>query len=820
MKKLLLIIAAVFTAGSGMAQLAKKYVLIEQFTQASCGPCASENPTFKAEILDPNQGKIHHIAYHTSWPGTDPMYSHNTSQSAAMVDYYDVTGVPTFVTLGEKVGVPTQSKIDEEQSEGSPIMVKVFQNFDATNINVEVRVITVGTMPTGTYVLKAAIIEHPMTYATPPGSNGEKYFPNVFRRMLPNTTGSAYTPAAKGDSVVFNYSYPKSSAWDLDSIKTVAYVQNTSTKEVINAGSNLDAPSPITNAYLSLTSSALASGAPAGTTTFNAVAFNKGTADETFKLKLLSDAPADWSATFTLDGVTYSDSAVIMIPADSNYSVGITVTPGATGSVGNYKLTMKSEDFDNTLTMIKTVSVISNVTDLIVSNEGARDWESKYERGLAFAGNATYGALGLNQFYEALSNNYLAGIKNFYYNVGWTFPSLPDSLVQALQTHLNNGGNLFISGQDIAWENLDPNAAAAGYGSPAAKAFFTNYLEAGYVADGTSTNKPLNPFTGDYVFNNVGSSSIFPYHGTGTMYPDQITALGNSEPVFYYTSTPTKIAGIRNFNPATGAKIVYLAVGIEMLTDTNVQKKIIAAAYEWFNGTGCDALNIEYEKLNVLCKGNSTGMIDADLYGGSAYSYSWSNSNTTDSIGGLTAGSYTLTVTDTLTGCTVAKTFAITEPATALAATVSYNSTNNSATANPTGGVTPYTYSWNTGQTTKTISGLTTGTYTVTVTDKNGCTQTASVDVTVTGINEATDANVITVQPNPCADFINLSLNMPSEEVSIEINNILGERVYSSTVKNAANFNSKIDMSAQPAGVYLLNIRTGNKATVKRIIKN
>src|SRR5262245_53204171 len=54
-----------------------KYCLIEEFTQASCPPCAAQNPGFEANILEPNPGTVRQISYHTSWPGVDPMYNYN-----------------------------------------------------------------------------------------------------------------------------------------------------------------------------------------------------------------------------------------------------------------------------------------------------------------------------------------------------------------------------------------------------------------------------------------------------------------------------------------------------------------------------------------------------------------------------------------------------------------------------------------------------------------------------------------------------------------------------------------------------------------------
>jgi hypothetical protein len=147
-------------------------------------------------------------------------------------------------------------------------------------------------------------------------------------------------------------------------------------------------------------------------------------------------------------------------------------------------------------------------------------------------------------------------------------------------------------------------------------------------------------------------------------------------------------------------------------------------------------------QTNVSCFGGSNGSATVSVSGGtSAYTYAWSPSGgTAATASGLSAGTYTVTVTDA-NSCTTTQSFTITQPA-ALSVTPSsqtnescFGGSNGAAAINtPTGGAGGYTYDWSpgtpTGDGTTSVTGLIAGTYTVTVTDANGCTAIQSFTVT------------------------------------------------------------------------------------------
>ena len=133
--------------------------------------------------------------------------------------------------------------------------------------------------------------------------------------------------------------------------------------------------------------------------------------------------------------------------------------------------------------------------------------------------------------------------------------------------------------------------------------------------------------------------------------------------------------------------------------------------------------------------GGTTGTATVFASGGTgAFTYLWSSNGTAETETGLTASSYTVTITDD-NGCistAVANVSDIGAPTvTSSSVDVSCNGLNNGSIDNNVfGGTGTYTYSWSNLETTEDIMGLTAGMYTYTITDGAGCQSTGSVTIT------------------------------------------------------------------------------------------
>ena len=214
--------------------------LLESFTNTGCGPCAMYNPAMDALIAN-NPDKVVAIKYHVNWPSsTDPMYLHNTTENGARTNYYGVNSVPHVVVDGNRFSDNpanvNQNTINQLQAIQSPMELRLAYTVDGASNIITVNVMGRASVAIeGNLRLIVGVIEKEIHFNSAPGSNGERDFYNVMKKLLPSSTGQALGSLEAGDYFAYTFSWPLANIYDMSQLDAIAWVQNQNTKEVYQA---------------------------------------------------------------------------------------------------------------------------------------------------------------------------------------------------------------------------------------------------------------------------------------------------------------------------------------------------------------------------------------------------------------------------------------------------------------------------------------------------------------------------------------------------------------------------------------------------------
>lgn len=197
-----------------------------------------------------------------------------------------------------------------------------------------------------------------------------------------------------------------------------------------------------------------------------------------------------------------------------------------------------------------------------------------------------------------------------------------------------------------------------------------------------------------------------------------------------------------NGTPGSGSSstITNLSVGTYTVTvKDNVSGCSVVGAYVVNQP---DPISITANVTDVNCFGDTTGAVDISVNGGNTpYSYSWTNSSssvisTSQDIINLNAGTYTVEVQASTSSCSESVSYTIEQPTEELStsAVISnvdcFGNSSGAIDVSVWGGTQPYAYSWDNGQNTQDLSSITTGNYTLTITDNKGCSRVDTYTIT------------------------------------------------------------------------------------------
>jgi hypothetical protein len=279
------------------------------------------------------------------------MNAANPTEAAARVQYYNVTGVPNSVMDGSGPGSPgsivTTSTINNRYNTAAPLNITASHQwtpgYDSIQIGVFVAnagTATVSSGAAGSLKLHVAIIEEEVNYPSAPGSNNEKDFYQVMRKMVPNASGTTMTDswtAGQTQMFVFTVAAPSYLA-NLNKVAVVAFIQDNSNKSVLNASRTTATtiaglPDIGVNAFTAATS-----GLCNGTTTPMVTIKNEGSlaitsASVAYAVNGGTPVTQNWTGSLSAGATAVVSFPQVTLPAGTNSLVATVSSPNGTGDV-------------------------------------------------------------------------------------------------------------------------------------------------------------------------------------------------------------------------------------------------------------------------------------------------------------------------------------------------------------------------------------------------------------------------------------------------------------------------------------------------------
>jgi hypothetical protein len=485
--------------------------------------------------------------------------------SDARIAYYGISGYPTLEFNGTTTVVGAGSDAANGSSydpivqsmldDASPLRMKLTNVvFNGANSTLTVEIVCEEPIANAAQKsIRVAVVENNLVY-------GATTYQNTLRDVLPDVALTADTPLEVQQITI---PFAAAPAWNPANLRLVAWVQDNTTKDILQACNSRPAP-----AY-SLRYYAVGDRVVIDQDTHvfgDAVLFNVGTQPDVYTVTLdTSDLPAGWTAYFTFNGSQHTVTDITLAPGE-RAPFAVTVIPGGAGQ-GNVSLTFHPQSGaadDRRL----AYSVITPDTEiLIVDDDGAFDYETRYfETALAPLGRST--AIW-DRNTTTVSAAVLANFDVVVWETGFAFPTVDAGDRAALSAYLNGGGSLFITGQDIGWEMTDIGGDAI--------AWYHDYLHANFVSDDTNDltlyGEPADPI-GNGLSINIGGGD----GAANQEYPSDIDPRDASASVVLRYDA-ARNGGIKT---DTGVyRVVYFSFGFEAINNPADRALVMQRVIDW-----------------------------------------------------------------------------------------------------------------------------------------------------------------------------------------------------------------------------------------------
>jgi hypothetical protein len=576
-----------------------KNIILEEYTGLNCPYCPYGHQEAEA-IYDnyPNRTAIInvHTGYYSQPSEGQPDF--RTEWGAALASEASVAGYPAgsvnrhyFPDIADGSGSAmgrdkwaSAAAIIKDESSYMNVGFESQYNSSTREVTVNVEVYYVEDAPfmvDNNYINIAVTENQVYGYQANGGDNYEHN--HILRDLVTGQWGDEIATPEAGDLISRSYTYTLPSEYDASNCDITVFVAEGHSEIITGGVSELDGGSHNGETQLDfgrLNTDDFIAGGTAGNTSGLPATFLVGdTAIATYDISFSNNQPAGWNAEYSINGNTFTGNTSMQLDPGTSYPINFNVTPNENNGIGWYQLEISSSNYPGADPKSISFYVSKGVKHLVVNGSGtftgisADDYQDEYLESLTQAGTTETGAVSALAMAEGFNKGIFDEVRNIFFNVSYTHPTMSDDQISALETFIDNGGNLLIAGQDIGWDAM----ASSGYGSLALVNFYSNYLRAIYTNDGDSEG--VESIDEEGLLGDLGSQSLLSLYGSPA--PDKIYPDSDAVSILSYTDDMAS-AGLRT--TIGEAKIVYLAFGLEQLASDSYRDSIMARTYRWFEG--------------------------------------------------------------------------------------------------------------------------------------------------------------------------------------------------------------------------------------------
>ncbi|RPH92742.1 T9SS C-terminal target domain-containing protein [candidate division KSB1 bacterium] len=550
---------------------ATRTVLTEGFTNWGCNPCAGWNPTERTVLNALGRDTVLNIKYHTLGPQTTDIFYHwNTAENDARIDYYAITGVPTGFVNGNTTITRTETgfrnQVRQRRAIAAPCTIELQACVNGSSVAVT-GTITATDSALNNVRLFLALINDKITYTSPPGANGETEFDNVFRDMWPNTNGQTISIPLGG-----TYQIQASlnlSTLDPHGMSVIAFIQNYSTKWV-----HQSAWTPVRVPYDAVTECPderqlwMELGDEMG---YLIRMENIGCNPDQYTVSLVGDLPTGWSQGIQASSVPENPTS-IQVSLNTIEETWLGARVSTNGQPGFMDLEVHViSNADVSMHKIEKFRLVAAPHILVVDDDCGEDYgnvESYFSNALdQVVTNKVFGV------WDVIQNPVTDAMLAERDVVVWFTGNCPNGNTISieeramLETYLNNGGALFMTGQYITYELRT---------SP----FFIDYLhvtfDVAFPQGTTVIGSAEDPIFNDLYFNITGGDGASNQIRPAAINPADATAAAAAD-----YSGSIYHAAIRAQNEVN--RTLYLGFGFEGIADQASRNAVMGNALAWLD---------------------------------------------------------------------------------------------------------------------------------------------------------------------------------------------------------------------------------------------